>query len=370
MTPDWTAVRSLFPALAHWTYLNTATFGQLSTRSMAAVTAHFERRTELACMDFLSWFDDHDRLRGKLASLINATSDDIAFIPNASSALGLLLNGLDWRPGDEVVTLENEFPNHIYAPLARAITLREVPLSRLLDSLTARTRLVALSAVNYATGLRVPLETVAAELRRRGILFYVDATQMLGALRFDFARIQPDLLAVNCYKWMLAPNGAAFMAVAPELRARLEPQTVGWRSHRDWRNVNALWQGRPEFTSAAECYEGGMLASSVLYALEASVDLMLELTPAAIEQRCLRLAAEVRAMLPAALPYADSAIACAPLPDAGAVATRLKQERIVVSARNGMLRVSTHFYNDESDLAALRQGLDSGGFSSFFSSLR
>src|SRR5437868_281312 len=100
MPPDWDAVRREFPALEHWTYLTPATFGQLSRRATDAVAKHFAHRNELACGDFLTWFDDADRLRGKLALLINCSAADIAFVPNASTALGLLLSGLDWRTGD------------------------------------------------------------------------------------------------------------------------------------------------------------------------------------------------------------------------------------------------------------------------------
>lgn len=351
--PDWSQVRALFPALREWTFLNTATFGQLSTRSVDAVNAHFARRNQYACSDFLSWFDDHDRLRAKLARLIHAGPGDIAFTPNASSALSLLMRGLDWQAGDQVVTLENEFPNQIYAPLYPGLDLLETPPDRLLDSLCPRTRLVAISAVNYTTGYRAPLEEISDECRRRGITLFIDATQWLGALQFDFARIQPDLLAVNCYKWMLAPNGAGFIAVHPRLRRRLPPLAIGWRSHRDWRNVTNLWHGKPELKESAEKYEGGMLPSPLLYALEASVDLMLELTPAAIEQRVLALASSLRRLFPAALPYSGSPITAIPFDDAPAIAARLKQQRILVSARHGLLRVSTHFYNDESDIARL-----------------
>jgi len=84
---------------------------------------------------------------------------------------------------------------------------------------------------------------------------------------------------------------------------------------------------------------------------------MLELTPEAIEQRVLSLAAQTRALLPGALPYHDSAIVAAPVDDAPALAARLKQKRILTSARHGLLRVSTHFYNDESDIAALAAAL-------------
>jgi len=365
---DWAAVRALYPALRNWTYLNSATFGQLSTPTVEAITRHFAHRDELACSDFLGWFDDADRVRAKLASLVNAALADIAFTPNASTGLGILMRGIEWQAGDEVLTLENEFPNNIYAPAwlaARGVVLREVPADRLLASVTPSTRLVALSAINYSTGLRAPLEALAPALRAKGVHFYVDATQMLGALPFDFSALQPDMLAVNCYKWMLAPNGIAFIAVHPDLRPKLDPLTIGWRSHHGWRNVDNLHHGAPELTATAEKYEGGMLPSSLIYGLEASVDLMLEITPAVIAQRVLTLAAQTRDALRALgaepLPYDDSPIVAARFPnhDASALAKALKQQRVLVSARHGMLRVSTHFYNDESDIAALTTALSS-----------
>lgn len=359
--PDWDAIRGLFPSLSRWTYLNTATFGQLSTRTEQAVLDHFARRRELACSDFLSWFDDHDRLREKIARLISARSADIAFFPNASSALAVLIHGLALQPGDEVLTLEQEFPNQIYAPLYRGARLVEVPPERLPDAISPRTRLVAISSVNYTTGLRAPLEAISGECRRRGIPLYIDGTQHVGALRFDFARIAPDMLAVNAYKWMLAPNGAAFAAVHERLRPRLAPLAVGWRSHHDWRQVAALWHGRPELKDSAEKYEGGMLPSALLYGLEASVDLMLELGPERIERRVLELAAGARRLFPQALPHHDSPIVAVPMENAAAAAARLKQQRILVSARHGLLRVSPHFYNNEADIARLGEALAQAG---------
>lgn len=354
---DWGAVRSLFPALRLWTFLNTATFGQLSTRTAQAITDHLARRDETACADFLSWFDDHDRLRGKIALLIHAQPDDIAFFQNASSALAVLMNGIRWREGDQVLMFEHEFPNQIYAPLFRGLELAEAPPERLLDCFTPRTRLVAISAVNYTTGYRAPLAQISEECRRRGALLFIDATQFCGALEFDFSRIQPDMVAVNCYKWMLAPNGIAFAAIHPRLRTELKPLAIGWRSHRDWRNVNQLWHGEPELKESAEKYEGGMLPSALLYGLEASADLMLELTPPVIERRVLELAGQARALFPDAWPHVDSPIVAAPVEDAAALAARLRQRRILVSARHGLLRVSTHFYNDETDIARLAEAL-------------
>jgi selenocysteine lyase/cysteine desulfurase len=366
LTADWAALRADYPSLAGKAFLNTATFGQLSLRSEAAIASHLAQRRENACMDYMSWYDDHDRLRGKLARLINASASEIAFVQNASWALAHVLNGLDWHAGDEVLTAEREFPNNLYFTehlAGRGVVPVRCPYDRILDALTPRSRLVVLSTVNWATGYRSPIDECAAEFRRRGVLLALDATQSLGALKFDFAAVQPDLLAVDCYKWMLAPNGAAFMAVAPELRKRLAPLAVGWRSHKDWRRTERLHEGVPEFMEQAERYEAGMLSSLPLYALEASVDRMLEIGPENIERRVLALASEARSRIRAIggepLPYEDSAITASGFPghDVDALARELQQRRVLVSARYGMLRVSTHFYNDESDLDRLIESL-------------
>jgi selenocysteine lyase/cysteine desulfurase len=362
---DWTAVRAGFPALTGRAFLNTATFGQLAQRTVDAITAHLAQRNDTACADFLTWFDHHDRLRAKLAGFIHAAPEDIAFLPNASAALGHLLAGLDWREGDEFLTLEGEFPNNLYAThfhAARGVRPVESTWERLFDSIHPRTRAVAVSTCNYVTGFRPPLEELSAECRRRGVLLYLDGTQSLGAWPFDFQAIQPAILAVNCYKWMLAPNGAAFMAVREDVRARIAPLSVGWRSDHDWRNVSHLHHGAPRFQTSAEKYEGGMLPSALLYGLEASLDLMNELGPAAIAQRVAALAAQCRGVLTAAgaeVLHPDTAILAARFPDrdAAALARELSARRILVSARHGCLRVSTHFYNDSSDIAALADAL-------------
>ena len=109
--------------------------------------------------------------------------------------------------------------------------------------------------------------------------------------------VQPDMLAVHGYKWLLCPNGAGFMYVRPALRERLPPNIVGWRSHFDWRSVDNLHHGVPEPTSRAEKYEGGMLPFALIYAMQASIEMMLEIGPDAIERRVLELAHQTREIL-------------------------------------------------------------------------
>jgi selenocysteine lyase/cysteine desulfurase len=364
---DWDAIRREFPALANWTYLNTATYGQLPRCATEAVARHWAHRDETACGDFLDWFDDADRLRGSLARLIHSSADDVAFVPSAAHALSLVANGLGLA-GDEparVVTLQGDFPNQLYLP-----SLREVPWEQFYDAIDAHTKLIAISEVNYATGFRPPLHEISRfvadiPLSRRPVLF-VDGTQSAGVLRFDVRATPVDVYAVHAYKWLISPNGAGFFYMAPHLRARIQPNVVGWRSHHDWRNVDQLHQGSPVFAESAQKYEAGGLPSALLYAMEASVDWMLAIGMDAIERRVLGLAADLRLRLGelggvvdlgktdsdnagAAL---ESQIVAARFPgrNASELAKELRRRRVLVAARHGHLRVSPHFYNNQEDI--------------------
>jgi selenocysteine lyase/cysteine desulfurase len=360
---DWRRVREEFPSLRNWTYLNSATYGQVPSRAVEAMNRYFVRLEEFASSDFLSWYDDADLLRGSIARLVNASADDIAFCASASMALSWLLQGLEWQPGDRIVTLENEFPNSLYAPwFARGAEFVQVAWERFYESITPATRLVVVSLLNYATGFRPPLEEIGPYLRERGVLLFVDGTQGVGALRFDCARVRPSMLAAHGYKWLLCPTGAGFCYVAPEVRARVVPQVIGWRSHHAWREVDNLHHGKPEFSERAEKYEGGGLPITLLYAMQSSIDLLLEIGPEKIEGRVLGLAEAVRSVLRehgAEVADGDTPVLAGRFPrhDVPALARRLRERRVVVSARHGHLRVSPHLYNDESDIDRFRTEL-------------
>ncbi len=363
---DWNAVRAEFPALERWTYLNTATFGQLPLRATEAMSQHLEHRNELACSDFLSWFDDADALRGAIARLIHASAADIAFVPNASAALGILLNGMEWREGHRIVTLEGEFPNNTYSPFAlrsRGVELVETPWERMDEAVTPATRVVLLSEVNYTNGFRPPLVELSRLAHDRGALLFVDGTQSAGALRVDVRAVGADAYFAHGYKWLLSPPGSGFLYVRPGVREQLRPSVVGWRSHRTWRNVDALHHGSPEFSCDAERFEGGVLPFPVLYGMKASIEMFLELTPQAIESRVMGLANALREtlrVLGARLlydeaPHFESPVVAARFPgrEPKPLCAALKQRGVLISARHENLRISTHFYNTEEDIERL-----------------
>jgi cysteine desulfurase / selenocysteine lyase len=361
---DWNAIREEFPALSGRTYLNTATYGQLPRAASAAVLEHLARRDANACTDFLDWFEDLNEVRQQVGRLIGAQADDIAFVPNASHALALVMNGIDWKDGDEVITLKHEFPNQLYAPHARKETRGVVcKWDELEAHVSERTRLVVLSTVNYETGFRPDLAELIPKLRERGVLVYLDGTQSIGALRFDCGQLQPDFLGVDAYKWMICPNGAAFLYVSPAARRWLAPNVLGWRSDRDWRSVEVLHHGRPRFAESAERYEGGMLPFPSLYAMRASAKLIEGIGNDRIERRVLSLADTIRneicrlggesIRMPKAAWPSQILLMRWPNVDSSALAKQLEAEKIHVSTRRGYIRISPHFYNNEADVDAL-----------------
>ncbi len=355
---NWAEIRSRFPALAGRTYLNTATIGQMPESATGAVIAHLERRRERAGTDLPEWLSEMDGVRAKVAQLVSATPEDIGFVPSTSHALAILLNGIAWKPGDRVLTFENEFPNNTYAPAllkGQGVEFLEAPFAEVDRHLNERVRLVIVTAMNYVTGFRAPLAELRAKLDRFGSLLYVDATQGCGALHLDMERLQPDVLGVHGYKWMLSPTGAGFVYVRPQARAWLQPNVVGWRSHHRWQDFDNLHHGEPEFSTAAERYEGCMLAVPLLCAMEKSVELMLEIGPAQIEARVLELAElaghKVEALGGTVAHGGTAILACRfEGREASALSRALGARGVVTSARHGYLRVSLHFYNNEEDV--------------------
>jgi cysteine desulfurase/selenocysteine lyase len=364
---EWAEIRAEFPSLRGRTFLNTATFGQLPRRTKEAALAHFERRDQTAALDFLEWFDDLAGTRALVARLIHCTPDDIAFVPNAGYALGLAISAVDWKPGDELLTLHHEFPNQLYGHASVGARGVECDWQEFEAHVSERTRLVALSTVNYTTGFRPNLGQLVKDLRRRGIVVYLDGTQSAGALEFDFSAVAPDFFAVDTYKWMISPNGATFMAVHPEIRKHLAPNVLGWRSDKDWRNVTNLHHGAPRYGESAEKYEPGMVPFAPLCGMHASLQLLEQIGIPRIEKRVLELAGLLRSELKSmgaefyqakgeCLP---SQIVTASLPgmDSIALAKKLAEENINISARRAYLRISPHFYNNEEDLTVLLTAL-------------
>lgn len=283
--------RSAFPDLEARAYLNHAAVSASSVYVQHAVRdalAVYGAKGVAAVKPFV---DQRERLRVKLGRLLNCTPADIAFTTGTTAGLLQVALCLDWRPGDRVLLFRGEFPANV-TPWQRAAELfglelvwldadeyRTAPddaLEKLDRLLETRVRLVAISAVQFQTGLRMPLEVVGQLCEKHDAELCVDAIQGCGALPIDVRAMHADFVACGAHKWMMGCEGAGFLYVRPERAGELVPRTAGWLSHED--GMRFLFEGaghlrydRP-IKSRASFMEGGAANALGFVALEAALD--------------------------------------------------------------------------------------------------
>jgi len=355
-------MRSEFALAPDLVYLNHAAVAPWPRRTRAAVVRFARENARQGACAYPQWLATETRLRERLARLLGAPdTEDLALTKNTSEALSLVARGLAWWPGDNVVGIAQEFPsNRIpWQALAglgvqwRALDLDTAtdPEADLLALCDARTRLVAVSWVQYGRGLRLDLTRLANLCHARGIPVCVDAIQGLGALPFDLARMPVDCVAADGHKWLLGPEGVAVFYCRPELRDRLALHQFGWRM------VAAPGDyERADWTPAAnarrfECGSPNMLG---IHALEASLSLLEEVgsaaIAAAIAERVAYLTERIDAhgfeLLSPRAPARQSGILTFRVPGVPVMALHqsLTAAGVVCAPRGGGLRFSPHFY--------------------------
>jgi selenocysteine lyase/cysteine desulfurase len=367
---DWTDLRRECPVTTRWAYFDHAAVAPLTERARRTLAEWAADLTENGEVNDPSRVRQIEEVRRRAAQLVNADPLDVAFIKNTSEGIGIVAEGLPWRAGDNVVTAEDEYPANLYPWMNladRGVELRRVPsrngrilLDDLRAALDARTRLVSLSFVEYASGFRNDLDAVGALCREKGVLFFVDAIQGLGVLPLDVRRTPIDFLAADGHKWLLGPEGAGLLWMRRELVEQLHPVGVGWNSVLDSRNFN-----RVEFRLKPHAgrWESGSLNVGGILALGASLELLLAIGIDALAERVLlltdylcerakRLGIEV---FSSRYPSEKSGIVSliAPGGDARGIVRRCRDAGIVVNQRAGRLRVSPHAYNTVEELDRL-----------------
>ncbi|MEW6511421.1 MAG: aminotransferase class V-fold PLP-dependent enzyme [Bacteroidota bacterium] len=366
-----TAARALFPYLREGRlYMNHASTSPLSSRVVSALTAYLERRSAGKLETYPQDREMVESLRGIVARLINAESSErIAIQGSTTDAINVVAAGLPWQAGDRVIIGAVEFPANVYPYLnlkqygveidfLRADDGRITP-ELIFSAVTPRTRLVALSAVQYLSGYRADLDAVGDLCRDRGIVFAVDGIQAVGAVQVDVQRSKIDCLSAGAQKWQMSPHGTGFLYLTEELQSRIRQKHLGWFSVEDpWRfhdHDQALARG-------ARRYEGGSLNMPGLWGMQAALQTIMEFGPSRIESHILAITGELIGQLGGlggatlVTPEADAeragivTISLNKALDAREVFRRLDSEGLTIAVREGKLRYSPHFYNSSDDM--------------------
>lgn len=355
-----------FPLQSGLRYLNHAAVAPWPKRAADAVAAFAQENILLGARDYPQWLTIEKRLRERLARLLNAaTTGDVALVKNTSEALSFVAFGLDWREGDQVVISDQEFPSNrvVWEALKpRGVEVIQVSLNGsdpegdLLAACTARTRLLSISAVQYASGLRMDLERLGAGCRRRGVLFCIDAIQQLGALPFDVAAYDCAFAMADGHKWMLGPEGLGVFYCRAAEREQLALQEYGWHMLENAGNYDlADWQPARS-ARRFECGSPNMLGA---VALDASLSLLeevgMEQVGALIQERVQQLQDGLARIAGAELhspqtPERRAGILTFSLTgwDNARLLERLRSEQVVCIQRGAGIRFSPHFYTPAS----------------------
>jgi len=368
-----------FPIREGFLYLDHAAICPLPRPVAEAMRSRIGDQETSGDLHYQQWTQHILTCRHLGAQLVGCSPNDITLIRSTSDGLSLIAEGLDWRPGDEVLIGEEEFAANVAPWLnlqSRGVVARRYPQAggrvdpeEVARQLTPATRVVAVSWVAFHTGWIAPLAQLARICHDNGTLLVVDAIQGLGVLPMDMVTLGPDAVVADGHKWLLGPEGAGLMATTTELRNRLRPTSMGWR------NV-ALAHGdfmlqRLEHLADGRKFEPGASNSVGIAGLAAALDLIFEVGPEVIRDRIETLARLLTRILishgwtvvspGSGHPVAGIVAARHSSAPAHAVVKQLAERRVVCSARQGLVRLSPHFYITKGELEAFDRILEKTG---------
>ncbi len=351
-----------FPRAREIAYLDTAAEGLPPVACLGALEKYYRDKAS-GSPGRKRLYEAETETRAALATLLGTSFENIALLDHVSGAVNLLANSMDWRPGDEVLLSDIEYPSNLLA-FSRAqelgVRLRvieshggEVGYDSLASAIGPSTRLVVLSLVSYKTGAYFPhVSELAQEAHRVGAVLYVDATQALGRVPVSLDGV--DYLACSSYKWLLGSHGLAVVYVSPQFHEQMRPATSGWYSVQD------LF-GRQTPKPGAACLVAGMPNFPAIYALRESVAYLQAAGVECVENHLRPLVRQLRDglaglgldLLTPAGPAVASGIVSFAHPQAESIAELLGAEGVVVWAGEGRVRASVHLYNDQADVSRL-----------------
>ena len=375
---DISAFRRLFPVTERLVYLNHASTGPMPSTAVAAITAFAERASREGQVPYPDCEAMVEEARGLLGRLLSVDPARIGFTKNTSAGVLIAIGSLDWRPGDNVVLMADDFPTVIYPfqlmlpDTERRLVTSEAlcrDIGAALDLIDARTRAVAVSWVHFLTGRRCDIVELCRVCRERGVATIIDAIQGIGAVAMDWSTVPADFVVSHGAKWLLAPQGSGFMLVHPDTLPRLKPANLGWLSCR-WEEFNDIFTPKP-LKAGASRYEEGTKNHLGIAGFGGSLKVFHEFGVPAVVERVRKLAGLVRArferagfdVVTPAEPERNAGMVTARKPgaDLPGLFAQLEREHCVCSLRENMLRVAPHFYNTEEEIDRFMDIVESRG---------
>jgi selenocysteine lyase/cysteine desulfurase len=358
------------------TYLNLAGQSPIPKTAIKALQTAIEWKKFPHQVPDSAFFDAPNRVRASIAKMIGGKPEEVALTSGASSGMLAVAFGLTWQPGDEVLTANGEFPLQFatWKPLEEreGIALKVIsPKEKFLAAddfiaaLTPRTRLISVSLVRFDNGVLLDAARLAAACHAQGALLLLDVSQACGAVPIDVNTLGADFLICAGYKWLLGPFGTGFFWAKSEHISSMRPGPFYWMAAEGVDNFAALATAPPRPAQAARRWDAAETANFYnLAAMEAGIELAARIGAETVAAHNHKLIDLLFSRLPP-----DRFVVASPLDRSlrgpyGCFQARtpektkefydkLRSENVIVSLREGRIRVSPYVYNTERDIDRL-----------------
>jgi selenocysteine lyase/cysteine desulfurase len=372
-TVDWRTEWHEFEGV---TYLNLAGNSPIPKVAIKRMQEAIEWKKHPQRIPDAAFFEVPNRVRAAIAKLIGGKPEEIALTTGASTGMAAVAYGLNWKPGDEVITASGEFPLQYatWKPMEEREGIKvNVVKARgtfhdsddFIAALTPRTKLVSVSHVRFDNGGMIDAAKLAAACHAQGALLLLDVSQSCGAVPMDVTQMGVDFLVCAGYKWLLGPFGTGFFWAKHEHIAKMRPGPFYWMAAEGVENFADLATAPPRPANAARRWDAAETANYYnLSALEGGLELVLRAGAETVAEHNHRLIEQLFALLPA-----DRCVVASPLQRAqrgpygcfqarSAEKTRelyekLRSENVITSLRERKIRVSPYLYNTEQDVDRL-----------------
>ena len=358
--------RADFPIFSERAYLNTCSQGALATSVRAAYADYLDGLEEFGSL-WETWVGVQERVRTLLARTFHAEESEVAITSSASAAVSAVATCLDFTAGPrKIITTSLEFPTigQIWHAQERrgaevvhvpADTDNRLPVERIVAAIDGDTAMVSVTHVCYRNGAMNDIQAIVEAAHDRGVPVLVDAYQSVGAVPIDFRALGADFLVGGVLKYMLGSPGVGFLLVNPERTSEMVPLSTGWFAARD---IFAMDIYAFDPAKDARRFESGTPVVPSLYAAEAGLSLLLDVglenawsVSSALHDQVRAGVADLGGHVVTPADAHGPMIAIASTDD-HALVDALAADRVVVSCRDGNIRISPHFYNTPADIEA------------------
>lgn len=374
---DVEQIRALFPITRQYNFLNHAAVAPISKPAADAMIG-FAREVSEAAYLRGTFYRAAEHVRGDAAKLINADPSEVTFVKNTSEGVNYVARGIQWISGDNVVSTTMEFPANVYPWMSlesRGVTLRRVaddngriPFDRLVQQIDKRTRVVAISAVQWSNGLRMDLTRLGELCKNKGVLLFVDAIQALGVHPIDVQAMNIDFLSAGGHKWLTSPEGTGIFYCKRELIGHIKPSEIGYMGVKRSLSEPVTGLSESDLYDDARRFDSGVYNLAGLCALGASIGLLLDVGINQVQVRVKQLTDILVEGLKSkgwkvysprtATEWSGIVSFGSDKHDIDALRKHLRNEfRIIVANRLGRLRASPHFYNTPKEMQDLIDAL-------------